>query len=146
MTAYYPTIVKTFVNKVDFTDTILADHVNSLQDEVNALEVNLGTYIRTSSGWVGAFDRTTSVWNTLKDRLANIEYGLSTAFDAVPPGGTTGQVLVKCSGSDYATSWSNINALPSFTNNAGKYLTNDGTSASWSVVEQQVSPLLLIGA
>ena len=146
MTAYYPTIVKTFVNKVDFTDTILADHVNSLQDEVNALEVNLGTYIRTSSGWVGTFDRTTSSWNTLKDRLANIEYGLSTAFDAVPAGGTLGQVLVKSSGSDYATAWSDINALPPFADNAGKYLTNNGTSASWAVVEQQISPLLLIGA
>ena len=146
MTAYYPGLVKTFTNKVDFTDTILAQHVNALQDEVTAIESNLGTYIKTSSGWVGSFDKTTTTWDTLKDRIANIEYGLSDIYNAVPAGGSTGQVLVKNSGTDYDTTWSNINALPSFQNNAGKYLTNDGTSASWAAVESNINSLLLIGA
>lgn len=81
MTAAYPATVKSFTTKVDFADTVLAEHVNSLQDEVNSLQANLGTYIKTGSGWVGEFDTTTTSWDTLKDRLANIEYGLKDVYD-----------------------------------------------------------------
>lgn len=81
MTASYPASVKSFTTKVDFTDTVLAEHVNSLQDEVNSLQANLGTYIKTGSGWVGEFDTTTTAWNTLKDRLANMEYGIKDVYD-----------------------------------------------------------------
>ena len=81
MTASYPSTVKSFVTKVDFTDTVLAEHVNSLQLEVTSIETVLGTSIRTGSGWVGTFDVITSSWNTLKDRIANIEYGLKDVYD-----------------------------------------------------------------
>lgn len=81
MTASYPTSVKSFTTKVDFTDTVLAEHVNSLQLEVVALQENLGTSIKTGSGWVGVFDTTTTNWNTLKDRLANMEYGIKDVYD-----------------------------------------------------------------
>ena len=81
MTAAYPTTVKSFTTKTDFTDTVLAEHVNSLQLEVTSIETVLGTSIRTGSGWVGTFDVITSSWNTLKDRLANIEYGLKDVYD-----------------------------------------------------------------
>ena len=77
MAVQYPATVKVFTAKVDFADTVLAEHVNTLQDEVNAIEANLGTYIRTGSGWVGTFDQVTTNWATLKDRIANIEYGLN---------------------------------------------------------------------
>lgn len=80
MTAQYPSSVKSFTTKVDFTDTVLAEHVNSLQEEVNSIQANLGTYIKTGSGWVGSFDQVTTNWNTLKDRIANIEYGLNDSF------------------------------------------------------------------
>ena len=80
MTAAYPSSVKSFTTKVDFTDTVLAEHVNSLQEEVNALQNNLGTLIKTGSGWVGEFDLVTTAWNTLKDRIANIEYGIKDIF------------------------------------------------------------------
>ena len=80
MTAAYPATVKSFTTKVDFSDTVLAEHVNSLQEEVNALQANLGTFIKTGSGWVGEFDQVTTAWNTLKDRLANIEYGLGEVY------------------------------------------------------------------
>lgn len=148
MTSSYPAAVKSFVAKVDFTDTVLAEHVNSLQDEVNSIQANLGTYIKTGSGWVGSFDTVTSSWNTLKDRLANIEYGLYKVWTAVPSGGSTGQVLTKTSGSDYATQWSTIDALPSQSGNAGRYLTTDGSAASWQVVAtgaDAVSQFLLAG-
>ena len=81
MTASYPAAVKSFSTKVDFADTVLAEHVNSLQEEVNSIQANLGTLIKTGSGWVGDFDLVTTSWNTLKDRLANIEYGLKDIYD-----------------------------------------------------------------
>jgi hypothetical protein len=134
VTASYPAAVKSFVTKVDFADTILAEHVNSLQEEVNSLQANLGTFIKTGSGWVGSFDQVTTAWDSLKDRLANIEYGLADVWNAVPVGGATGQVLTKTSGTDYATEWSTIDALPSQSGNNGRYLTTDGSTASWQVV------------
>jgi hypothetical protein len=149
VTASYPAAVKSFTTKVDFTDTVLAAHVNDLQDEVNSLQLNLGTFIKTGSGWVGSFDQITTAWNTLKDRIANIEYGLNTAYAAkLPTGGTTGQVLVKSSGSNYATQWATGNFLPSQTDNSGKYLTTDGSTASWATVAQggeTISSFLLAG-
>lgn len=81
MTASYPAAVKSFSSKVDFSDTVLAEHVNSLQEEVNSIQANLGTLIKTGSGWVGTFDQITTSWNTLKDRLANIEYGLADVYN-----------------------------------------------------------------
>ncbi len=134
MTAAYPAAVKSFTTKVDFSDTILAEHVNTLQDEVNSIQANLGTLIKTGSGWVGEFDQVTSNWNSLKDRLANIEYGLADVWNAVPVGGSTGQVLTKTSNTNYATEWSTIDALPSQSGNTGRYLTTDGSTASWQVV------------
>ena len=149
MTASYPAAVKSFTTKVDFTDTVLAAHVNDLQDEVNSLQLNLGTYIKTGSGWVGSFDQITTAWNTLKDRIANIEYGLNTAYAAkLPTGGTTGQVLVKSSGSNYATEWATGDFLPSQSGNNGKYLTTDGSTATWAAVAQggeTISSFLLAG-
>jgi hypothetical protein len=134
VTAAYPAAVKSFTTKVDFADTILAEHVNSLQEEVNSIQANLGTLIKTGSGWVGDFDQVTSNWDSLKDRLANIEYGLADVWNAVPVGGSTGQVLTKTSNSNYATQWSTIDALPSQSGNSGRYLTTDGSTASWQVV------------
>lgn len=81
MTASYPTTVKSFTTKVDFTDTVLAAHVNNLQEEVVAVQTELGTDVAVGSGWVGAVDFATTNWNTLKDRLANIEYGLKDVYD-----------------------------------------------------------------
>lgn len=149
MTASYPSAVKSFTTKVDFADTVLAEHVNSLQDEVNSLEANLGTFIKTGSGWVGSFDQITTNWNTLKDRLANIEYGLNIAYSGkMPTGGSTGQVLVKSSGTDYDAAWTTFTGLPSQTGNNGKYLTTDGSTASWATVAQggeAISSFLLSG-
>ena len=48
--------------------------------------------------------------------------------------GTSGQVLQKNSSSDYDFSWVTFSGLPSQTGNNGKYLTTDGTTASWATV------------
>ena len=148
MTAYYPSNVKNdFSTKLNFITTVQAADVNDLQSEVSAVESNLGTNITTGSGWVGVFDNVTTNWPTLKARLANIEYGINEALlIGNPAGGTTGQVLTKSSGTDYDYTWSTINALPSQSEQAGNYLTTNGSSASWATPEASINALLLIGA
>jgi len=135
----YPGAVRNFGSDVvNFTDTILAEHVNYLRVEVNSIETVLGTYLTLSSGWSGSFTRPniSYTWDSLKDRLANIEYGLNTAYSArTPIGGSTGQVLVKSSSTDYDFAWTTFTGLPSQSGNSGKYLTTNGTNASWATVE-----------
>ena len=134
----YPSSVRNFGSDVvNFTDTILAEHVNYLRAEVNSIETVLGTYLTLSSGWIGSFTEPviSYTWDSLKDRLANIEYGLHTAYAAkTPTGGTSGQVLQKNSSSNYDFSWVTFNGLPSQTSNSGKYLTTDGSSATWATI------------
>jgi hypothetical protein len=79
MAVYYPGNIKNdFSSKVDFTDTVIASHINDLQGEVTAIETTLGTFPLTSSGWgTSGFDTTTAVWSTVKDRLNNIEIGIA---------------------------------------------------------------------
>ena len=136
----YPGAVRNFGSDVvNFTDTILADHVNILRAEVNSVQTVLGTFLNLSSGWTGSFTRPniSTTWNSLKDRLANIEYGLNTAYSARNPvGGSTGQVLVKNSSSDYDYSWTTGNFLPTQTSQTGKFLTTDGSAASWASISQ----------
>lgn len=74
--AVYPSGVKSFVNKTDFTDIILAEHINSLQDEVTATQAIVGVSPNVSGGYVGAFDDTTTTFSTLSARIANIEKGI----------------------------------------------------------------------
>lgn len=136
----YPGSVRNFGSDVvNFTDTILADHVNILRAEVNSVQTVLGTYLTLSSGWTGSFTRPniSYTWDSLKDRLANIEYGLNVAYSArTPTGGSTGQVLVKSSSSDYDFAWTTFTGLPSQSGNDGKYLTTNGSTASWGTVTQ----------
>ena len=49
----------------------------------------------------------------------------------IPVGGNIGQALVKKSGTDYEVQWSTLDTLPSQTDNANKFLSTDGTNASW---------------
>lgn len=144
----YPNSVVAWTPVVDFSTTVLAEHVNTLREEAIAVQSTLGTLVSTGSGWIGVFDQVTTSWNTLKDRLANIEYGLKDVWDSIPAGGNTNQVLTKSSNSDYATVWATINVLPSQSGNSGKYLTTNGSSASWTLVDPNdniISPFLLAG-
>ena len=76
--AYYPNQIVNFgADVVDFTDTVLAAHMNSLRAEVTQIESTIGiapttsTTPSSSGSWVpgGSFA-------TLTARLANIEQGL----------------------------------------------------------------------
>jgi hypothetical protein len=83
MAANYPASVKTFTNKVDNVDTVIASDVNLVYDEVTAVETTLGTIPATSSTWSGTFNSTsTTDWSTVGARLNNIEYGLYTAYNS----------------------------------------------------------------
>ena len=79
MATYYPSNIKNdFSTKVDFTDTVIAAHINDLQNEVTAIETALGTFPLTSSGWgTTGFDTSTTTWASVKDRINNIEVGIA---------------------------------------------------------------------
>jgi hypothetical protein len=81
MAAVYPSSVKSFTKKVDNRDPVIASEVNLLYDEVTAVETILGTTPTTISGWSGTFDQTTTVWNTVRERIQNSEYGLNEAYN-----------------------------------------------------------------
>ena len=48
--------------------------------------------------------------------------------------GSNGQFLSKQSGNNGGLTWADVDALPSQTSNSGKYLTTDGSTASWAVL------------
>jgi hypothetical protein len=66
---------------------------------------------------------TNAVGYSLKSDTTTISISTATAP-------TTGQVLTATSGT--AASWQTIDSLPTQTGNASKYLTTDGTNASWA--------------
>ena len=49
--------------------------------------------------------------------------------------GSNGQFLSKQSGNNGGLTWADVDALPSQTSNSGKYLTTDGSTASWAVLD-----------
>ena len=92
MTAQFPAAVVAYTYKVDLRDIVLAADINAVYDEVTALENILGTLPATNLGWQnGSFDQTTLSWNTMRDRIQNLEYGLYTAYNnrVASKGGTT---------------------------------------------------------
>jgi hypothetical protein len=81
MAASYPSSPKTFTNKVDNQDTVIASDVNLAYDEITAIETTLGSSPATSSSFSGAFVSTASNdWSTVGARITNIEKGLNTAY------------------------------------------------------------------
>jgi hypothetical protein len=88
MAAYFPARVRPFIAKVDLQDTIAADHINALQEEVRAIEVALNGTIDEENGmltstYTGTF-ATTNTWDSLDARLTNIEAGLVNGLAVSP--------------------------------------------------------------
>lgn len=75
MPATFPNSVRVYTTKTDLVDTVLAEHVNLLQDEVTAVQSALGTGLLTSS-WSGVYTNPSN-HATVSARLVNIEAGLS---------------------------------------------------------------------
>jgi len=108
MTASYPTSVRAYVARVDLVDTVIADNVNSLQEEVVALETTLGSAASNKSPLVSVFGATafTTVmngtggtsWLTVYDRLNNIENGLLNGVSNSPYVSRSGGSVIATSG------------------------------------------------
>ena len=49
--------------------------------------------------------------------------------------GSNGQFLSKQTGNNGGLTWADVDALPTQTNNSGKYLTTNGSAASWAVLD-----------
>ena len=67
----------------------------------------------------------------------------TTSFDGAQ--GTAGQVLTSA-GAGATPTWATVSALPSQTGNSGKYLTTDGSAASWGAVTASTATNLAGGA
>jgi hypothetical protein len=74
--------------------------------------------------------------------------GTGTSTYAAQTIGSNGQVLTANSAQADGVEWTTLNALPSQTGNTGKYLTTDGSTASWAaiVTDPIASVFLLMGA
>lgn len=91
MAAVFPSGIKTFTAKIDLVDTVIASHVNQLQEEVNSVEATLGTGTLTST-WAGTFT-TPGSHATVTARLLNIEAGLAEHAGTLSTLGTAGALL-----------------------------------------------------
>jgi hypothetical protein len=88
MPSSFPTSVRSFTTKVDLQDTILADHINALQDEVRAIELALNGTVDATNGlltsnYVGTFNASSS-WNSLDERITNLERGVVNGVPNAP--------------------------------------------------------------
>lgn len=80
MAAMFPGAIRLYTGKVDLVTTVLAEHVNLLQDEVTAVETTLGLGTLTST-WGGSFDGTSTTHASVAARLSNIEAGILSRAD-----------------------------------------------------------------
>jgi hypothetical protein len=95
-----------------------------------------------------AFDVATAIPNSILDAKGD----LIVASSADTPGklsvGTNGYFLKANSGAALGVEWAAVDALPSQTGNSGKYLTTDGSTASWGAITTDPNPsiFMLMGA
>jgi hypothetical protein len=75
--------------------------------------------------------------------FTNLSVTGTTSFDGSE--GTAGQVLTSA-GTGNTPTWATASSLPSQTGNSGKYLTTDGSSASWAAVTASTATNLAGGA
>jgi hypothetical protein len=87
MVAVFPNSVRQYTPQQDLVNTIIADNVNSLQEEVKKIQEVFGSAATSqnplTSTWTGSFSQATT-WGTVYDRLANIEAGLLSGVPTAP--------------------------------------------------------------
>jgi hypothetical protein len=66
------------------------------------------------------------------------------AFDQLTVAATNGYALTVNSATTTGLAWAAIDALPSQTGNAGKYLTTNGTAASWDAITTDPTPTVFM--
>jgi len=91
-----------------------------------------------------AFDLATAIDKALFDAKGDIL--VATAADT--PGkltvGTNGQYLQADSSTATGLKWASVDALPSQTGNSGKYLTTNGSAASWGAITTDPTPTVFM--
>lgn len=90
MASSYPVSIKTWVPKQNVTDLVVAEDVNTVYEELETVERQLGVggvTISPTWGSLGELNTATTTWLSLKDRLSNIEAGVFNAVSA--KGGST---------------------------------------------------------
>src|SRR6476620_3921709 len=75
MVAIYPTNIRNFTYKTDFTDIVNAGDVNSAYDEIKAIETTLGTMPQTD-----LIDNTTKTWLSVDDRMTALRKNVSSPY------------------------------------------------------------------
>jgi hypothetical protein len=144
--AVYPSGVKSFQNKTDFTDIILAEHVNAIQDEVTATQAIVGVSPNVSGGYVGTFDDATITFSTLSARIANIEKGIKGDVHNQYLKFTGGTLQPANSGTVPLTLQgfsSQAADLLRFTTSAGSVLTKIDKDGKVIVNNQELKPILM---
>ena len=135
MTASFPSSAHVFTNHVDITEIVYAAHVNTLQDEVYAIESNLGSNPQTSTApsSSGTFNGASTPFATVNARLANIETGIvsdahtqylhKAGGDTITPSGASVKGLIfKATSGQTAnlTEWyDSSNALKTYVDSSG---------------------------
>jgi hypothetical protein len=80
---YYPGAAIQFTYKQNYTDTVIAEDVNTAYDEIISLGSTIGTNPTTNDSLsvLSSYVATSVTWPTLKARIQNIENGVYTAFN-----------------------------------------------------------------
>jgi hypothetical protein len=122
MTAVFPNSVRNYTAQQDLVNTIIADNVNSLQEEVKQIETVLGSAATAQnplvSTWTGSFSQGTS-WGTVYDRLANIEAGLLNGVTGAPYPLTSGGSTITTTnnkGLTFRAGGSSLNLIEAYSN------------------------------
>lgn len=89
-----------------------------------------------------------AISNTVFDAKGDILVGLSADTVGKLTSGSNGLYLKTDSSTATGLVWASVDALPSQTGNIGKYLTTNGTAASWSAIVTDPTPsaFMLMGA
>ena len=82
-----------------------------------------------------AFDLATAIPNTIFDAKGDLIVASGADTAGKLTAGTNGYYLKANSGAALGLEWAAVDALPSQSGNTGKYLTTDGSTASWAVVD-----------
>ena len=147
MAADYPTGTKPFQNKTDYTQIIVAEHINSLQDEVMAVENYIGSMPHVSGGYVGTFDAVTTTFSSLAARVSNIEKGIKgdvhTQYMRFTGGETIQSANATVVGLNLQGFTSQTADLLRFKNSAGTVLTKVDAAGKLFVNSQEIKPILM---
>lgn len=109
--------------------------------DTNTWSLDTNTYLTGNQSISLSGDATGSGTTAITVTLANSgvtanTYGSATAIPVI---------TVDAKGRITSVTTSSVEGLPSQTGNAGKYLTTNGTAASWGTIEEGLNPLLLGG-